>query len=313
MDAALPATPAADAPLTAILDHLQAALAAGAPEVTILALDPDHGAGCYAGEPLTVDGVAGRHRPWRVWVELADRLELRLGTPRPAAGPLIAVRFSRRAPTPALPRDPRERYGATSDFARASKLEEPGFVLDFADAVARAGLTADARVLVLGVNRGDELALLQRAVPGLSGSRMTGIDHSPSALAIARARFPDATLLEADLAHLDRLGLGAFDLIVAIATLQSPGIDDRAVLRALTQHHLADDAAIILGIPNGRYRDGELSHGARMKNFAQPELGLVVKDLAFYRKYLQQHRMQVYVTGHHELLVTGVRRARPEP
>ncbi len=308
MDAALLAAPPADAPLTAILDHVRAALDGGAAEITLVALDPDRGLGCFPGEPVVIDGVAYRHRPWRVWVELADRLDLHLGTPRPLAGPRIALRFTRRAPRATPAPEPRERYGAASDFARASKLEEPGFILDFADAIARAGTTADARVLALGVNRGDELALVQRAVPGLSGARMTGIDHSASALAIARARFPEARLLEADLAHLDRLALGAFDLVLAIATLQSPGIDDRALLRTLTQHHLAPGAAIILGIPNGRYRDGELSHGARMKNFTQPELGLIVKDLAFYRKYLQQHRMQVYVTGHHELLVTGVAR-----
>lgn len=43
-----------------------------------------------------------------------------------------------------------------------------------------------------------------------------------------------------------------------------------------------------------------------MKNFREPELGLVVKDLAFDRKYLQQHARQVFVTGQHYLLVTAV-------
>ena len=43
----------------------------------------------------------------------------------------------------------------------------------------------------------------------------------------------------------------------------------------------------------------------RLKNFAQPELGLLVKDVAFYRKYLQQHARQVFVTGKHYVLVTG--------
>lgn len=304
--------PPPDAPLVDLLDHLRAGRAAGAAELTLVALDPDRGAGCYPGEPIVVDGVAARHRPWRTWVELADRLDLRLATPRPADGPLITLRFTPRAAAPAAPiaapGDPRERYGAGSAFARTSKLEEPGFVLDFADAIARAGTTAAARVLVLGVNRGDELALLTRLVPGLSETRMVGIDHSASAVAVARARFPAATLHAVELAELARLDLGAFDLVVAIAVLQSPGVDDRALVRALVQEHLASAGAIVLGIPNSRYRAGELSHGARMKNFTQPELGLVIKDIAFYRKYLQQHHMQVYVTGHHDLLVTGVAR-----
>jgi hypothetical protein len=46
-----------------------------------------------------------------------------------------------------------------------------------------------------------------------------------------------------------------------------------------------------------------------MRNFRQPELGLVIKDVAFYRKYLQQHDREVFVTGHHDLFVTGVARA----
>jgi hypothetical protein len=32
-----------------------------------------------------------------------------------------------------------------------------------------------------------------------------------------------------------------------------------------------------------------------------------VKDVAFYRKYLQQHDRKVYVTGKHTILVTGTR------
>ena len=88
--------------------------------------------------------------------------------------------------------------------------------------------------------------------------------------------------------------------------MQSPAVDDRALLRRIVQDHLTPAGAVILGLPNCRYLDGELVHGARMKNFRQPELGLVVKDVAFYRKYLQQHGRQVFVTGHHTLFVTGV-------
>ena len=67
--------------------------------------------------------------------------------------------------------------------------------------------------------------------------------------------------------------------------------------------------AVIFGVPNCRYLDGEQRFGARMKNYAQPELGLLVKDVAFYRKYLQQHHRQVYVTGKHYILVTGAAEA----
>jgi hypothetical protein len=63
---------------------------------------------------------------------------------------------------------------------------------------------------------------------------------------------------------------------------------------------------VIIGFPNCRYIDGEVEYGTRMKNFTQPELGLLFKDVAFYRKYLQQHHKQVFVTGKNYILVTGV-------
>jgi 2-polyprenyl-3-methyl-5-hydroxy-6-metoxy-1,4-benzoquinol methylase len=292
-------------PLTAIIAHLEAELAAGAPRIAIAVLDPDLGRGRYAGELVDHAGEAFVHRPWRVWIDLAERLGLRMATPRPAGAPgLIAIGFERlvddrsRAPGAVA-----ERYGHGSEFARIAKLEDPGFVLDLADARARARLGPTPRVLDLGVNTGDELTVIERAAPGCD---IVGIDHSASALAVARARFPAARFIEADLGALATLGLGAFDLVISLNTLQSPGVDDRAVLRQVVQHHLAPGGAVILGVPNSRYVAGELVYGARMKNFRQPELGLLIKDVAFYRKYLQQHHRQVFVTGKHYILVTGV-------
>jgi trans-aconitate methyltransferase len=226
-------------------------------------------------------------------------------TPRPAPIPgLVVIGFEPLADAAKATAAPAaERYGHGSRFARIDKLEDPGFLLDLADALARAELGPRPRVLDLGVNTGDELTVIQRAAPNCD---VVGIDHSASALATARDRFPAYRFLEADLGALATLGLGTFDLVISLNTLQSPGVDDRAVLRQVVQHHLSPTGSVILGIPNSRYVDGELVYGARMKNFRQPELGLLVKDVAFYRKYLQQHHRQVFVTGKHYLLVTGI-------
>ncbi len=303
-------------PLAAVLAHVEAALAAGADTVALQVLDPDRGRGRYAGELVDVDGVAHVHRPLRAWIDLADRLGLRLATPRPAAPPLIELRLERLDPAARwqaeAPADVRERYGPASGYARIRKLEEPGLAIDLAEAYRRAALAPGARVLALGCNTGDELALLADVVPGLrEQGALVGVDHAEGALAIAQGRFPGGRhrFVAADLAALGELDLGRFELVLALGTLQSPGVDDRAVLRQVVQAHLAPAGAVILGLPNCRYLDGELQHGARMKNFREPELGLVVKDLAFYRKYLQQHGRQVFVTGQHYLLVTAI--ARP--
>lgn len=305
----------AKASLLDVIEHVQRQLAGGAVTIEIDVLDPDLGRGRYAGERVDYGGANYVHRSFRTWVDLAERLGLRVCTPRPLAAPLVRLVFERLDPAARLrpaADEPTEKYGAASEFARISKLEDPDFVLDLADALERVALRPGARILDLGVNTGDEIALLLALAPALRDATFVGIDHSASAIAHARARFaarPSVQLHEADLATLGALELGRFDLVLSIGTLQSPGIDDREVLRQIVQNHLAPDGAVILGFPNCRYVDGEVEHGTRMKNFRQPELGLLVKDVAFYRKYLQQHHRQVFVTGKHYVLVTGVANA----
>ncbi|MCX5742805.1 MAG: SAM-dependent methyltransferase, partial [Proteobacteria bacterium] len=104
--------------------------------IAFAVLDPDRGAGRYAGE--LVDGHV--HRPWRVWIELADRLGLRMRTPH-VAGALVELAFDRLDPTatwqvdPALPAS--EKYGVASGFGRIAKLEDPGFLIDLREAIER--------------------------------------------------------------------------------------------------------------------------------------------------------------------------------
>ncbi|MDB4954975.1 MAG: hypothetical protein JWO36_2544 [Myxococcales bacterium] len=300
--------------LREIIEVIERALAGGVPTVTFEVVDPDLARGRYAGELVEHEGVTYVHRPFRVWIDLAERLGLRLRTPRMTRAPLVELTFERLDPNarwkPAGA-ETTERYGSESGFARISKLEDPGFVIDLREAVQRCRLPKEdrrPRILDLGVNTGDELALMMSL---LGDASFVGVDHSASALAVARQRFMGANveLVEGDLNMLEPLALGLFDLVVSIGTLQSPGIDDRALLRHVIAHHVRDPGAAIFGFPNCRYVDGETEFGTRMKNFRQPELGLLVKDVALYRKYLQQHRYEVFVTGKNYMLVTGVRRA----
>jgi 2-polyprenyl-3-methyl-5-hydroxy-6-metoxy-1,4-benzoquinol methylase len=281
-------------PLLAIVRWIETA-----PEIVFRVLDPDRARGHYAGE--IVDGCV--HRPWRVWTDLAERMGLRMLTPRPAEPPLVELRFERLGPRWQPRGEGSERYGVGSGFERIRKLEDPGFVIDLEEALARVALVPGGRVLDLGCNTGDVLAMMP------PGAQLVGVDHSASAIAAARTRVPDATLVEADVRALPPLG--RFDLVVSIGLLQSGALDDRALVRHVVQELLAPAGAVIFGWPNCRYVDGEVEYGARMKNFTEPELGLVIKDIAFYRKYLQQHHRQVFVTGKNYLLVTGVSTPTP--
>lgn len=256
-------------------------------EIRFSVLDPDRGAGRYAGELVEVDGEMFVHRPWRTWLDVAERLGLRMRTPR-AHGPLVELSFERL--------DRERRW--SGDYAQLpSKLEEP-LVLDLQAALARVG--PRARVLDLGCGTGELLTLV--------GGERVGVDRSAAALALARERVPEATFVEADVTALP--ALGRFDLVMSVGLLQSGALDDRALVRTVVQELLALGGAVIFGWPNCRYIDGEIEYGARMVNFTEPELGLVIKDVAFYRKYLQQHHMQVFVTGKNYVLVTGVPQAR---
>ncbi|HEY5945550.1 MAG TPA: class I SAM-dependent methyltransferase, partial [Kofleriaceae bacterium] len=276
---------AARLPIVEIVAHVQRELAAGATTIELDVLDPDLGRGRYPGESIEHAGTAYLHRSLRTWLDLAERLGLRLLTPRPIPPPFVRLILERLDPAAKLRSDannPTERYGADSEFARIRKAEDPSFVLDLADALGRVDLQPGSRVLDLGVNRGDELALVMALSPALRSATLVGIDHSASAIAHARDRFrdsPSVQLHEADLSTLGALNLGRFDLVISIGTLQSPGIDDREVIRQIVQNHLAPDGAVIIGFPNCRYVDGEVEYGTRMKNFSQPELGLLIKDV----------------------------------
>jgi len=121
-----------------------------APVITFEVLDPDLGGGKYAGELVEHGGETYVHRPLRVWLDLAERLGLRMLTPR-SRPPIVELRFERLDPKARLgtddDHDPTERYGAASSFGRISKLEDPGFVLDLREALGRTNLPDQPRIL----------------------------------------------------------------------------------------------------------------------------------------------------------------------
>lgn len=300
-----------DEALVEIVAWVRARLAAGDRSVALDVPDPDLGAGRYPGERLEAHGTPVRHRPLRVWVDLADRLALRISTPRQTSAGRVRFELTPLAETSAWVRDredPRRTYDPGTGFERVAKAEDPSFVLDLEDALERARLPPAPRVLSLGVNTGDELALLLALRPAWRDrARFVGVDHSEAAISVARERFaPPHAFHAADINELGALELGEFDLVLSLGTLHSPGVDDRAVLRQIVQRHLAPAGSAVFGIPNCRWRDGELLHGARMVNFRQPELSLAVRELAFYRRYLHQHHRKCFVTGKHYLLLTAI-------
>jgi hypothetical protein len=305
-------------PLVEVLAWLRATLAArslvaGTVAAVLVVADPDAGLDRWPGA-LRRDGAP--QRGWRAWVDLAAGVGCVLGTPAPLGDGRVRVPFRAlggEAPWHAdgagAVRDAPARYAAPDGFAAVRKLEDPGFLLPLLEALERVRPPDGGRVLVLGCHRGDEVAALGALRPPPRDLDVVGVDHAPGPLAEARARFPGAAFLEADVGALPE-DLGRFDLVVAIAVLQSRGVEDRALVRRLVQAHLAPDGALLLGVPASRFRAFDVVWGARTRNFRAPDLALVVQDLATYRRYLHQHGFRTHVGGRYDLLLTAWRGPR---
>jgi hypothetical protein len=278
----------------------------GAETVSFLATDPDLCRGHYAGETIRHAGRRLICRSWRAWNDLANHLGYRLRTPERYDDSRVLLTLERLIPDQSFHHNRSgKKYGTDGAFSRIRKNEEPAYYLPYLQALKRLELSRRPRILALGVNRGDELEPILRLNPH---AEITGIDQAAEALAQATQRF--APLLRTychDLNRLEELDLGRFDLILSIGTLQSPGIEMKPLVMGLVQKHLARDGALLLGWPNSRWIDGELIYGARVKNYPFSELSLVVKDLFWIKKYCQQHKMRVVITGREYLFLSAVK------
>jgi len=320
--------PAGDRDLAGLARRLRAALAAGATAIELDVPDPDgaagvpvesdagraaHGAGRAAhGAGRAAHGAGPVAGGWRGWCDLAEQLGCRLEAPAALPGGRARLRLAPLPPEAAWhgARDvaAEARYADPAGFGAVRKLDHPGFLLPLLEALARVRPPDGGRVLVLGCHRGDEIAAIGMLDDPPAGLEVVGVDHASGPLTEAAARFAGARFLLCDVAELPD-DLGRFDLVVAIAVLQGPGVDDRALLRRLVQRHLAPQGGLLLGLPNGRFRGSEPVWGARTRNYRAPDLSLVVRDLAAYRRYLHQHGFRTHVGGRYDLLLSAWRPA----
>ena len=140
-------------------------------------------------EVVVLEIAVERFGSFRRWVDLAERLRLRLASVEHGVA-TVRLSFDRLAD--AVLKTAGD-YSASSAFAQVNKLDDPRFILDLREAIERVG--SAARVLDLGVHRGDELVLLERYLPNAS---IVAVDRDASALAVARSRFPRVQFVEAD-------------------------------------------------------------------------------------------------------------------
>ena len=63
--------------------------------------------------------------------------------------------------------------------------------------------------------------------------------------------------------------------------------------------------AIVLGVPNSRWIDGEMIYGAKMRNFRESDLSLLLSDIDYAKRYLQQKKFTVRISGKEYIFLTA--------
>jgi len=202
-----------------------------------------------------------------------------------------------------------ETYGVGSEFFSIDKTAEFSFLYHYQKALEFVNLKSRKRVLDLGINKGDEFKVIEEMLSDeeFSSKEFVGVDYSQSAIEYAKNEFPHANteFVCGDINRLQELELGRFDLLISIGTLQSSSMNFNQTFMSLYQEHLEKDGAIILGFPNCRWIDGEMIYGAKAPNYAFSEMSLVLKDIHFCKKYLQQKKYRVVITGKDYLFLSA--------
>lgn len=203
-----------------------------------------------------------------------------------------------------------EKYGTGSMFFTIDKTKEFGFLYYYQKALEFTDIKSKKRVLNLGINRGDEFAVIKELLTckEFKEIEFVGIDYSASAIEYAKEEFKEHQNINFfchDINKLEELKLGRFDLIVSIGTLQSSGMEFNAAFMSIYQNYLSQSGAMVLGFPNCRWIDGEMIYGAKAPNYSFSELGLVIKDIHFCKKYLQQKKYRAVITGKDYLFLSA--------
>ena len=281
--------------------------------LTIEVLNPDIGRGSYAGESIHIDDITYVYRSYKAWSDLAEILFCRMLTPKIVSEHTIQITYEKLNLTDSFHHSDakEEKYGINSRFAAIHKNEEPAFLSPYLRALRSVHVGEKKRILNLGINTGDEFDLIRTILSSedYRHIELVGIDHSSSAIKEARQRFSEgnATFHVHDINDLASLELGRFDLIITIGTLQSPGIEFKPLFMKLVQEYLTPNGALILGFPNCRWMGGEMIYGAKAPNHPYSEMTLLYKDVYYCKKYLQQKKFRVTLTGKDYVFLTATK------
>jgi len=246
---------------------------------------------------------------YKIWLDLSHLLFCKMLTPI-VDGIMLTMRFKKLNIAESFHNDDttiESKYGVTSTFATIDKNNQPAFLVHYLKALKNVKVDTRIRILNLGVNSGEEFEVLKNYSKNFENLELVGIDYCSSAIEEAKKNFNDENIsfLVGDINDLESLNLGTFDLIISIGTLQSTNLDFNKVFMNIVQNYLKKDGSMILGFPNCRWIDGEMIYGGMVKNYNFSELSLVFKDVNYCKKYLQQKKFRVTITGKDYIFLTA--------
>ena len=296
-----------------IITTLQEKLTSLSPKETVEfeVLNPDYSSSTYSGNIVVIEGQEYIYRGYKAWIDLAQILHCRMLTPTIQSSTTVLIRYEKLNADDSFHKsvvDKEEKYGMESIFSEIHKNEEPAFISHYLKALQNANINKRIRVLNLGVNSGDEFEVIQKYATNFENLELIGIDYCSSAINAAKEKFKEfknISFYTHDINDLSSLNIGKFDLIISIGTLQSSNLEFNPLFMSIVQNQLKREGAMILGFPNCRWVDGEMIYGARVKNYPFSEMGLLYKDVIFCKKYLQQKKFRVTVTGKEYIFLTA--------
>ncbi|MEA3370411.1 MAG: methyltransferase domain-containing protein [Campylobacterota bacterium] len=274
-------------------------------------LNPDTCSSTYSGNTLKIQDSEYVYRGYKAWIDLAQQLNCRMLTPAKNSTNTVLIQYEKLNSDESFHKsitDTEEKYGEKSIFSEIHKNEEPSFLIHYLKALENVKVNQRVRILNLGVNSGDEFEAIQEYASNFSNLELIGVDYCSSAINAAKEKFKECSNVSFnthDINDLASLGLDRFDLIISIGTLQSSNLEFNPLFMSIVQNYLKRDGAMILGFPNCRWIDGEMIYGARVKNYPFSEMGLLYKDVIFCKKYLQQKKFRVTITGKDYIFLTA--------
>jgi len=283
-------------------------------QIKFTVLNPDISSR-YSGQIINVENIEYIYRGYKVWVNLAELHHCKMLTPKTVNTHQVELTFEKLNRADSFHSAPienrEEKYGTESKFFQINKNEEPTFLLAYKKALEAVKVEKRKHILNLGINKGDEFELIEELISKetFDNIKFVGIDHSQTALNYAKERFAKNNIefYKQDINKLSELNLEKSNLIISIGTLQSPSINYKPFLMSLVQEHLTHDGAFILGFPNSRWIDTELIYGAKAPNYPYSEMSLLFNDVIFAKKYLQQKKFRVTITGREYIFLTATR------